>query len=313
MARVPKTDPNIYQVDLVAGLFGAFMLVWISGAQETEYPGDQVDPPTIAVLELTAIIDDGGSKSVYSLVPAEAAKAACLTKEYLTTVGLADVSDVDCPAVVEPQPFKGMNTASIAFYVGRDCQSSRSTPRRQWQYSYSLVTGSLALPGFGIRGFFERSRTKGSEVLPYFETSPYDSTKSLASFIVEANAAIEAQGDVSILICDPQPAPRQAVSLFVVDDKLIDIWSTPSFDLVTRLEAIDQLLVTGEGALGPTLWTNDLVDSRDAARVMVPEKWGDATLTATLCAYRDGSKQCFAASGVSIASKTVKLIRVPDA
>ncbi|MFN3627938.1 MAG: hypothetical protein ACK4S3_08675 [Parvibaculum sp.] len=312
MARTPKTDPNIYQVDLVAGLFGAFMLVWISGAQETEYPGDQIEPPTFATLEMTAKIDDGGAISTYSLVPAQAVDAACLKREYLTSLELAELSDVDCPDRLERRPFDLLAAPFLAYHDGPECHSSMDAPRKPWRYSYSLVTGALDKSGLGLRGVFQRVRPAGG-IMPFFETSPVDPAVSMAEFSATNNAAAALRGE-AVLICDLQAVHRQAVSLFVVNEDLLDIWNMSSVAISSNFGLIDQLMVMGEGAANPTLWNVPAVVPGDPTKKRVtPANWDRATLSATLCAFREGSRRCFEVNGAPIDSMTLTLASVPNA
>lgn len=312
MGRTPKTDPNIYQVDLVAGLFGAFMLVWISGAQETEFPGDQVDPLTFAVVEMTATVDDGGAKSTYSIVQAEAVDAACLSQDYLVSANLANLSDIACPKVPDRRKVNRLNVADLAYVEMESCRSSKSTTAKPWPYSYSLVTGSLARPGLGLRGIFESSQPTNGGVLPHFETSYFDPSIGLVDFIAKTNAELNAKGR-DTLTCDPEAAPRQIKSLFVVDEDLLDIWNSSSVDLTADLGHCDGLMVFGEIDAKPTIWTIPCESPNDPSIKLIPTKWDQAKLNVRLCAYRDGSKRCFAAKDQSIASPTLVLAWRPDA
>ncbi len=312
MGRTPKIDPNIYQVDLVAGLFGAFMLVWISGAQETEFPGDQIDPPTFAVLEMTAIIDDGGTKSIYSLVPADAADASCLTRDYISSIGLGQLSNIYCTNELDRR-FGIQNVAYLALVDGADCEGTIGTFVRPWPYTYSLVVGSVVKDGFRMRGVFERSRAPGGEIMPFFQTSPIDPSQTLREYIDQFNQESENIGSPTVA-CNPLAVPVQAMSLYIIDTSKVDVWQSSDIMVDFDFTSVDHLIVKGQGknlVMGgasevPVLWNIPTAG-------ILPTKWDKAELSVRLCAYRDGSKRCFGTSGVTIAATTLTLAIAPDA
>jgi hypothetical protein len=94
MRRRRVTDPNIYQVDLVAGLFGGFLLVWLASALADEAPPGDYSPIIVSV---RAVLPSGKSIADFGTTTVR-----CLSNSEISKFELKIAVSRDCPKEIRP-------------------------------------------------------------------------------------------------------------------------------------------------------------------------------------------------------------------
>jgi hypothetical protein len=307
LSRKPNIDPNIYQVDLVAGLFGAFMMVWISGAQNSEFPGEAVTPPTYAVLKLQVVATPSGAfGGRYSATDMLAADQQCLSGKTLQQMG-AKLPTLDCPEGTAEHLSLG-NVAIFAFYRVATCQgSSAGAVIHPYSFGYSLQYGLNVPKAWKLRGYAltpdsHQGTLPGLETGWDIKTKKPDTNKALSSSITEENTSRAAAGQ-QILICDPKSQPWSQVAVYFIPEDF-DIWRKPDLEMDLDPEP-SSLNVFGNVGPGTALKQFILDDW-----LKIKVNWPQRTMDAELCAYRDDKKLCFTSHGTPLPSSKLKLARV---
>lgn len=297
MSRKPNIDPGIYQVDLVAGLFGAFMMVWISGAQNSEFPSEGIEPPTYAVLTVqVSMAQANGYGGDFPGSPMAISSQPCLDNRTLQNMGVLSLAALECPTMPY-DPYISRDVANFTYGKFDSCRGRPDDPKPTASYKYGrTVQFDLAVPaelrprGYGL--------VQGAHVgtLPTFETG-WDGLPDLLSSIISTNAKRLKEGR-EILLCKPEQLARFEASIYQVADAF-NIWQRPSIE-VTLNGTPTGLSVYGGDAPDPKLkrylidgWKPDIA-------------WPSMTINIELCAFRDGSKRCFSWKGPA-ATATVTL------
>src|SRR6185436_1849895 len=81
-----RSRSDMYQVDFVAALFGGFLLIWLSGATDSEPSSMQADAPRFFEIAARNIFTDGNSEDSLAIVPLGSIGTACIHASWLRTI-----------------------------------------------------------------------------------------------------------------------------------------------------------------------------------------------------------------------------------
>lgn len=137
MTRVSKVDPNLYQVDLVAGLFGGFLVIWMTMSGDADFASDGVEPPLFAKLSLQYQHTNGAR---FSIVDADAQRSGCLTKPIADMIGVGfSPGGVRCLSA-EYEPLSDLRRTSD--FINTKCNNDPT------KSIYYFTTTDIVLPDY---------------------------------------------------------------------------------------------------------------------------------------------------------------------
>lgn len=140
-----RRPSDLYQVDFVAALFGGFLLVWLSGIGEAEFPG-KGDGKGLVIFELEAnayfLGADGVGEVSRSVVPLDSAHAACAHPNLVLRLIAAGLSTSACASGITLDLGSTPNESTMEGWATR-VATNLNSPRQR-------VVDSIFMPEFEV-------------------------------------------------------------------------------------------------------------------------------------------------------------------
>lgn len=304
MAR--KADSGIYQVDLVAALFGGFMIAWLSSAEEVEFPGAGAEPPVYVTLE--GFVSVPAPTLVkepiiwYQANDIAAARTNCLSPSELDHMGLGQIKRLPCPSRVSTIP----------------SSTAESVPSGGGFYHELYLAQALEAPWnepcFKSGGSNQRLDRFTHSIALAFDSTSWGVPVGLALYDAHDTVETEAPGTFGLGYalhrtlspnhsnnpsCATKFTQSELVPVYALSEKL-DIFSMAEVDVRIRSDNFQRLNLVHmkDGAVGKYIsrpyplaeLPDDGTSAASKAAGTPPKK---IEIAVRLCAYRDGRQVCF--------------------